>query len=101
MVNLKVGAKLFSAVCDGQVMVLHTGIPEADLRCGGAAMVTAPTAEKSPLDPNLAGQILLGKRYVDSGDRIELLCVKAGKGALTLNGEVLQPKQAKQLPASD
>jgi hypothetical protein len=101
MANLKVGAKLFSAVCDGQVMVLHTGAAEADLRCGGAPMVTAAPAEKAALDPNLAGGVLIGKRYVDSGDTIELLCTKAGKGSLTLNGETLQPKQPKALPASD
>jgi hypothetical protein len=32
MANLKVGAKFFSAVCDGQVMVLHCSGAEADLR---------------------------------------------------------------------
>jgi hypothetical protein len=101
MVTLKVGAKFFSAVCDGQVMVLHSGGPEADLRCGGVPMVTAAPAEKAPLDPKLAGGFLIGKRYVDSADRVELLCVKPGKGTLTFNGEELKPKQPKQLPASD
>src|ERR1700738_4662685 len=101
MVNLKVGARFSSAVCDGQVMVLHCSGPEADLRCGGAPMVTVATAEKAAIDPDLAGGLLIGKRYVDSADQIELLCVKQGKGTLTLNGEPLQPKQPKQLPASD
>jgi hypothetical protein len=101
MVNLKIGAKFSSAVCDGQVMVLHCSGPDADLRCGGAPMLMAAATDKVAIDPGLADGLLIGKRYVDSADQIELLCVKPGKGTLTFNGEALKPKQPKQLPASD
>jgi hypothetical protein len=101
MAILKVGAKFFSAVCDAEVMLLHCSGPEADLRCGGSPMIAAAAAEKAPIDPNLAGGLLVGKRYVDSADQIEVLCVKQGKGTLTFNGEALRPKQPKPLPASD
>jgi hypothetical protein len=101
MTNLKVGAKLYSAVCEGQVLVLHCSGPEADVRCGGVPLATAVVTDKVAVDPRLASGFLIGKRYVDDADQIELLCVKPGKGTLTLNGEALKPKQPKQLPASD
>jgi hypothetical protein len=44
---------------------------------------------------------LIGKRYADEELGLELLCTRAGTGALTVNGEVLQVKGAKPLPASD
>jgi hypothetical protein len=64
-------------------------------------MGAATVAEKAAIEPSLAGGLLIGKRYVDHADQIELLCVKQGSGTLTLNGEVLKPKQPKPLPASD
>jgi hypothetical protein len=53
------------------------------------------------VDPAHAAGTLIGKRYIDGGDRIEVLCTKGGEGALTLDGEPLVVKQAKALPASD
>ena len=43
----------------------------------------------------------LGKRYVDAGGAVELLCTRPGVGAPALDGTVLAPKEAKPLPASD
>jgi hypothetical protein len=49
-----------------------------------------------------AGQgTLLGKRYVHQASGLELLCVKPGAAALSVDGELLPLKSAKQLPASD
>jgi hypothetical protein len=100
---LKVGSKLKSAVCDAQIMVIRT-IPEPlDLRCGGAPMI--PAAEAMPsgaaLDESFAEGSLIGKRYIDAADRIELLCTKGGKGSLSLGTEKLLVKQPKALPSSD
>ena len=53
------------------------------------------------LDPAHAGGTLIGKRYVNADESIELLCTKGGKGALVLNGAPLTIKEAKQLPSSD
>ena len=39
----------------------------------------------------------MGKRYVDDGDTIELLCTKAGDGVPALGGVPLQLKEAKAL----
>jgi hypothetical protein len=43
----------------------------------------------------------LGKRYVDDGDTMEVLCTKPGTGSLGADGASLQLKEAKPLPASD
>jgi hypothetical protein len=46
-------------------------------------------------------QVLLGKRYVDEDEAVELLCVKPGPGVLTVNGRPMLVKKPKPLPASD
>jgi len=43
----------------------------------------------------------LGKRYADDERGLELLCSRAGTGALTVDGEPLLLKGAKPLPSSD
>ncbi|HLG88097.1 MAG TPA: hypothetical protein VKZ79_12980 [Alphaproteobacteria bacterium] len=100
---LKVGSKLKSAVCEAQIMVIRTVPEPLDLRCGGAPML--PAAEPAPadaaLDESLAEGTLIGKRYIDATDRIELLCTKGGKGSLSLGTERLLVKQPKALPSSD
>lgn len=103
MIAIKPGVRLKSAVCSSEVIVIRGNLPSVDLRCGGAPMIAAgeALAGARTLDPASAGGTLIGKRYVDAGDRIELLCTKAGEGSLTLDGEPLNVKQAKALPASD
>lgn len=43
----------------------------------------------------------LGKRYTDTDGSLEVLCTRAGTGALALGGTPLGQKAAKPLPASD
>jgi hypothetical protein len=102
-VALKAGARLVSSVCDTQVMVVKAPGGEHDLRCGGTPMLGAAVTASGAvsLDPAHAGGTLIGKRYVNADESIELLCTKGGKGALVLNGAPLAIKQAKQLPSSD
>jgi hypothetical protein len=101
-VTLKAGARLKSAVCETQVMVIKAPAGEYGLACGGVEML-APTASGSGggLDPAQAGETLIGKRYVNADESLELLCTKGGRGSLTLDGVALEIKQAKQLPSSD
>ena len=103
MTRLKVGAKLSSAVGDVQVMIIRSSLAEGDLRCGGAPMLAQ--GESAPAgvtpDPASAEGVATGKRYTDAASRIELLCVKGGEGAITLDGEPLGPRLAKKLPSSD
>jgi hypothetical protein len=44
---------------------------------------------------------LLGKRYVNDDESLEVLCTKPGEGSLGVAGVALELKEAKPLPASD
>jgi hypothetical protein len=96
---MKSGTKLKSTVCDTEVMVIRGSGVVVD--CGGAPMAQERPAERGTLNPGFAQGTLIGKRYVDAVGSLELLCVKAGKGSLSINGVALQLKDAKPLPASD
>jgi hypothetical protein len=96
---MKPGTKLKSAVCDTEVMVIRgTGVA---VECGGAPMVEERPAERGGIKAGHAQGTQIGKRYVDAAGTVELLCVKAGKGSLSIGGAPLQLKDAKPLPASD
>jgi hypothetical protein len=96
---MKPGTKLKSTVCDTEVMVIRGS--GAVVECGGAPMVEERPAERGTLNPGAAQGTQIGKRYVDAAGSLELLCVKAGKGSLSIGGVPLQLKDAKPLPASD
>ncbi len=96
---MKPGTRLKSAACDTEVMVIRSG--DGVIQCGGAPMGEAKPAEAAALSPELSGGTLMGKRYVDADGAYELLCVKPGKGSLSVDGAVLVTKDAKPLPASD
>ncbi|MDX2273998.1 MAG: hypothetical protein NW206_00995 [Hyphomonadaceae bacterium] len=97
---MKPGSKLKSAVCDTEIMVIK-GSGDIPLECGGAPMVEAAPATKGAINPDFAEGTGIGKRYVDASEAIELLCVKAGQGSLSIGGVKMQIKGAKPLPASD
>ncbi|MDF0545346.1 hypothetical protein PX699_23600 [Sphingobium sp. H39-3-25] len=96
---MKPGTKLKSAACDTEVMVIRSG--EGTIECGGAPMGEAKPETPAPLSDDFAKGTLMGKRYVDAANSFELLCVKPGKGSLSVNGVALNTKDAKPLPASD
>lgn len=96
---MKPGTKLKSAACDTEVMVIRSG--EGVIACGGLPMDEARPDPIGTPDAAFAAGSLMGKRYVDAAGRFELLCVKAGKGSLSVDGVALRIKDAKPLPASD
>ncbi len=99
--NLKPGLRLKSQVSETEIVVIK-GTGDHELACGGVAVVALdePAAEGGgPAD--LSGSTLLGKRYTDAADSVEVLCTKPGSGGLSLDGEALEVKSAKALPASD
>jgi hypothetical protein len=96
---MKPGTKLKSAVCDTEVMVIRGG--DAVVECGGAPMLDERPAERKAVAPAFADGTKIGKRYVDAAGTVELLCVKPGKGSLSLGGVALLLKEAKPLPSSD
>jgi hypothetical protein len=62
-------------------------VPAASTRPGSAADAEPVT--------------LIGKRYVDAGEDLELLCTFSGRGELCCDGIPMTQKSAKALPASD
>ena len=96
---MKPGTRLKSAACDTEVMVIKCG--GGQIECGGAPMGEAKPAEAAGLSVDFSAGTLMGKRYVDAGGAYELLCVKPGKGSLSVDGVALSVKDAKPLPASD
>jgi hypothetical protein len=96
---MKPGTRLKSAVCDSEVMVIRSNT--GTIECGGAPMAEAKPETAGTIDPAHANGTLMGKRYVDTAGTVELLCVKPGKGSLSVNGVALVIKEAKPLPASD
>jgi hypothetical protein len=101
---LTAGARLRSAVCTTEVVVIRADDPAARIECGGVAMtpvsVSAPTIGEGPRSGYDAGSVL-GKRYGDAGDPVELLCTKPGAGSLSVGEHLLAERRAKPLPASD
>ena len=100
---LEPGKRLRSSVCSTEVMVIQAPAGEVQVTCGGATL--APFGTPAPagvaLDPAAAGGTQIGKRYVDAGGTLELLCTKPGAGTLALAGTPLAIKGAKPLPSSD
>lgn len=99
----KAGTRLKSAVCDAEVMVIKVPAGGGELICGGQPMIAMTATRDAALALAAAQEsaCLVGKRYTDAGDTLEVLCTKAGKGALALGGQALVIKQAKALPSSD
>ena len=100
---LKPGLRLRSAVCSTEIMVIRAPALEAALACGGTEMlgITEASPAAGTIDPQQAGGTLIGKRYVDALDRVEVLCTRGGDGSLALDGAAMAAKQAKALPSSD
>ncbi len=96
---MKPGTRLKSSVCDTEVMVVRGS--NMVVECGGAPMTQERAAERGAIDANFAGGTQMGKRYVDAAGTLELLCVKPGKGSLSVGGVALLIKEAKPLPSSD
>ena len=95
------GDQLASTSCTTRVVVVRVPADRAPvIECGGSPMIAAaPGAKPSPPAPGAA--TLIGKRYVDASETVELLCTSSGAGALSCDGVEMTLKSAKPLPASD
>lgn len=98
----KAGVRLRSAVCETEFVVVRAASGDVDLRCGGAPVlaITETRGEGAPAD-GFDGGTQLGKRYEHADSGLELLCSKAGAGALSVGDELLPLKGATPLPSSD
>jgi len=101
--EIKVGSRYRSQVCDTEFIVVRTVPGDLALTCGGHPVIDLK-AEPAPglaVEPEADGGSVLGKRYTDAAGKLELLITKAGKGVLALDGQALPLKETKPLPASD
>jgi hypothetical protein len=101
VIQLKPGTRFRSTTCATECVVVR-GATEVDLRCGGSPMVPIDdtTTTGAPVAPFDAGT-LMGKRYTDEEDSIEVLATKGGEGALSLGDALMIVKGANPLPSSD
>ncbi|SHN16084.1 hypothetical protein [Cryptosporangium aurantiacum] len=100
----RVGQSLASLVDGTAVVVVRATAADLTITCGGVEMADPKTVrptDRLPLAPDQHEPTLIGKRYVDENDNLELLCTKPGQGRLAVNGAPLTIKSAKPLPASD
>jgi hypothetical protein len=95
------GDQLASAVCTTRVVVVRTPADgQPVITCGGSPMV--PAASAKPTTPgDTTVTTLIGKRYVDAAESVEVLCTSSGAGELACDGVAMSLKAAKPLPASD
>jgi hypothetical protein len=99
---MNTGARLRSAVCDCEVVVVRAPSEGPALQCGGVDMLPLDTPRDPVVpQPGLDGGTLIGKRYADAASLVEVLCTKPGQGTLTYAGESLEQRSARALPASD
>jgi hypothetical protein len=100
---MKIGQRLRSQVGGVEVVVVTAPSEPAELTCGGHPMIdpSAPAPEGIEASEPAGPGVQLGKRYSDAAGTVEVLVTKAGSANLALNGERLEPKVAKPLPASD
>ncbi|MCQ9179665.1 hypothetical protein KMT30_11605 [Streptomyces sp. IBSBF 2953] len=98
---LRPGDQLASATGTPRFIVIRAPQEVTDpVECGGSPMVPAQEAPAAQPDGQ-APDTLIGKRYVDPADTLELLCTASGTGRLTYRGKPLAVKPPKALPASD
>ncbi len=96
-----VGTRLHCTVGPEEVIVVREPSFDLIVDCGGSPMLTSGRTSGTTVAADAGPGTLLGKRYVHPASGLELLCVKPGPNSLSVAGEILAVKVAKQLPASD
>lgn len=101
--EIKTGARVRSAVCATEVIVVRATAGDVDLRCGGVAMLAVTDTRDPAATPlaDFATGTLMGKRYADEALGLEILVTKPGAGTLSIGDAVIALKDAKPLPSSD
>ncbi len=103
MSQLRAGARLRSAVCTSEVMVVKAPDHEVAISCGGVPVIElgAEPPAGVAIAAGADGGTQIGKRYVNEEGSLEILCTKPGDGTLAADGKALAIKSAKPLPSSD
>ncbi|MBJ7412953.1 MAG: hypothetical protein JHD15_21710 [Phenylobacterium sp.] len=101
--DLKPGSRWKSAVCDAELVVVRPPKSPVSLECGGHPVIPhadTRTGDLALSDAHAAGAAA-GKRYSDAESGLEVLCSKAGRGSLSVDGRAIGAQEAKKLPSSD
>jgi hypothetical protein len=101
---LRPGDQLASTVSSTRVAVIRAPAGRRPLiACGGSPMVPAASGQRpaSGEAGEAGATTLIGKRYVDATETVEVLCTASGAGELSCDGVPMTRKAAKPLPASD
>lgn len=99
---VKPGSRWKSNVCTAEAVVVRAPKSDGLPQCGGVDM--SPLGEPgnpSTLVAGFEGGCAIGKRYKSDADGLEMLCTKAGDGALGFADKILTLVETKKLPASD
>lgn len=101
--QLKPGTRLFGAACSTELIVIRAPADAVDLRIGGHAALARAADRAEGLDVSTPADAAsaLGKRYVNAGGTLEVLCTKPGAGAIAVGEELCALKDSKPLPSSD
>lgn len=101
--DLKPGSRWKSAVCDGEFVVVRPAKSPVSLEAGGHQVIphAAERASDLVMSDAHADGASAGKRYADAETGLEVLCSKAGKGSLSIDGRPIGATEAKKLPSSD
>jgi hypothetical protein len=101
--HLKAGVRIMSTCDDGELIVVRSPDRAIEVTIGGHPVALTPEGRGRnghPL-PGHEGDVAVGKRYADPDNAIEVLCLKAGKGSVEVDGVALVMLGAKALPSSD
>jgi hypothetical protein len=99
---IKPGSRWKSKVCSAEVVIVRSPAGDALPQCGGEDMIPlGESFETATIKPGFDGGCSVGKRYKSVANGLEVLCTKAGAGALGTMGTALTVIEAKKLPASD
>jgi hypothetical protein len=98
---MKVGQRLLSVTSSAEIIVVRAPADADDPTCDGVPMVATRPSGAAPPDDSGDDQVVLGKRYTNDDETVQLLCVKGGRGVLAVDGTPLHVMGAKPLPASD
>lgn len=101
MATLATGQRLRSMVCATEIMVIAAPDEDVELKCGGALMAENGDGSTGEVDAGFAEGTTIGKRYVNEGGSLEVLCVKPGDGSLSVGDTALTIKESKKLPKTD
>lgn len=100
--SMKPGTRFWSTTCATSIVVVRSPSTEVTLTCGEQPMVEheQPAQGGTPATVDEGGT-LLGKRYSDPDSGLEVMCTRAGEGAVAVDGRPLGLVGARALPASD